>query len=226
MFAHGFSVHFGTVTPPADVDVGIRSRRRVLDTSCAARTSRASARRRSSRSSGTPRGTRSPAPRVRGRHRRGRAQTIQTTFQEETETDLFGEQTVLCGGISELVQAGFETLVEAGYQPEIAYFECLHELKLIVDLVYEGGLSWMRYWISDTPSGATTEASRGRRPDPRPDAPGAARSRRRLREGVDRGGRSRPSLPRDAGGGRAAQIERRARPPPDDALAESEQKAR
>ena len=75
---------------------------------------------------------------------------LETTFKEETETDLFGEQAVLCGGISTLVQAGFETLVEAGYQPESAYFECLHELKLIVDLMYEGGLSWMRYSISDT----------------------------------------------------------------------------
>ena len=75
---------------------------------------------------------------------------IETTFKEETETDLFGEQTVLCGGISELIRNGFETLVEAGYQPEIAYFECLHELKLIIDLIYEGGLSWMRYSVSDT----------------------------------------------------------------------------
>ncbi len=79
-----------------------------------------------------------------------RAGVIETTFAEEVETDLFGEQTVLCGGISELVKAGFETLVEAGYQPEIAYFECLHELKLIVDLMYEGGLSYMRYSVSDT----------------------------------------------------------------------------
>ena len=75
---------------------------------------------------------------------------IETTFEEETETDLFGEQTVLCGGVSELIRNGFETLVEAGYQPEIAYFECLHELKLIIDLIYEGGLSWMRYSVSDT----------------------------------------------------------------------------
>ena len=73
-----------------------------------------------------------------------------TTFAEETETDLFGEQAVLCGGVSELVKAGFETLVEAGYQPEIAYFECMHELKLIVDLMYRGGLNYMRYSISDT----------------------------------------------------------------------------
>ena len=79
-----------------------------------------------------------------------RAGVLQTTFKEETETDLFGEQAVLCGGASALVQAGFETLVEAGYQPEIAYYECLHELKLIVDLIYEGGLSYMRYSVSDT----------------------------------------------------------------------------
>ena len=75
---------------------------------------------------------------------------IETTFAEETETDLFGEQAVLCGGVSALVKAGFETLVEAGYQPEIAYFECLHELKLIVDLMYQGGLNYMRYSVSDT----------------------------------------------------------------------------
>ena len=75
---------------------------------------------------------------------------IKTSFQEETETDLFGEQAVLCGGVSELIRAGFETLVEAGYQPEVAYYECLHELKLIVDLIYEGGLAGMRYSISDT----------------------------------------------------------------------------
>ncbi len=79
-----------------------------------------------------------------------RAGVIETTFEEETETDLFGEQTVLCGGVSELVKAGFDTLVEAGYQPEIAYFECLHELKLIVDLFYQGGISFMRYSVSDT----------------------------------------------------------------------------
>jgi len=75
---------------------------------------------------------------------------IQTTIAEETETDLFGEQVVLCGGVSELVKAGFQTLVEAGYQPEMAYFECMHELKLIVDLMYRGGLNYMRYSVSDT----------------------------------------------------------------------------
>ena len=79
-----------------------------------------------------------------------RAGVIETTFTEETETDLFGEQAVLCGGVSALVKAGFETLVEAGYQPEMAYFECLHEFKLIVDLMYRGGLAYMRYSISDT----------------------------------------------------------------------------
>jgi ketol-acid reductoisomerase len=79
-----------------------------------------------------------------------RAGVLETTFGEETETDLFGEQAVLCGGVSHLVQAGFETLVDAGYQPEAAYFECLHELKLIVDMMYEGGISWMRYSVSDT----------------------------------------------------------------------------
>jgi len=79
-----------------------------------------------------------------------RAGVIETTFAEETETDLFGEQAVLCGGVTELVKAGFDTLVEAGYQPEIAYFECLNELKLIVDMMFEGGLAWMRYSVSDT----------------------------------------------------------------------------
>jgi ketol-acid reductoisomerase len=78
------------------------------------------------------------------------AGVLETTFQEETETDLFGEQAVLCGGISHLVKAGFDTLVEAGYQPELAYFECLHEMKLIIDLIYQGGLSYMRYSVSDT----------------------------------------------------------------------------
>jgi ketol-acid reductoisomerase len=80
----------------------------------------------------------------------GRSGILETTFKEETESDLFGEQAVLCGGLSELIKAGFYTLVEAGYQPEVAYFECLHEVKLIVDLIFEGGLTWMRYSVSDT----------------------------------------------------------------------------
>ena len=130
---------------------------------------------------------------------RARAGVIETTFKEETETDLFGEQAVLCGGTSALVKAAFDTLVEAGYQPEIAYFECLHELKLIVDLIYEGGLSWMRYSISDTAEyGDYTRGPRVVNDETR------AEMRRILdeiqsgavRQGVDRGGRRRvPELP-------------------------------
>ena len=117
-----------------------------------------------------------------------RAGVLETTFAEETETDLFGEQAVLCGGVSELVKAGFETLVEAGYQPEIAYFECMHELKLIVDLIYQGGLSYMRYSVSDTaewgdyksgPRIVTDETRASHAPDPGRDP------ERRLRRGVD-----------------------------------------
>ena len=107
----------------------------------------------------------------------GRAGMIETTFKEETETDLFGEQAVLCGGTSELIRAGFETLVEAGYQPEVAYYECLHELKLIVDLIWEGGLAHMRWSISDTAEyGDFTRGNRyHRRPRSRQDARGARR---------------------------------------------------
>ena len=126
-----------------------------------------------------------------------RAGVIETTFKEETETDLFGEQAVLCGGPSALVQAGFETLVEAGYQPEIAYFECLHELKLIVDLMYEGGLSWMRYSISDTAEYG--DYTRGPRVDRRRTrGPRCARSWTRSRTAPSRrsgSGRPRPASP-------------------------------
>ena len=150
MFAHGFSVHFGTVTPPADVDVTMiapkgpghlvrRTFEQGIGTPALVAVQQDSTGKALARALAYGAGIGA-----------ARAGIIQTTFQEETETDLFGEQTVLCGGISELVQAGFETLVNAGYQPEIAYFECLHELKLIIDLIYEGGLSWMRYSISDT----------------------------------------------------------------------------
>ena len=115
---------------------------------------------------------------------------IETTFAEETETDLFGEQSVLCGGVSELIKAGFETLVEAGYQPEIAYFECLHELKLIVDLMYRGGLNYMRYSVSDTAEHGdyhggrqiVTEETGRDAEDPR------GRPERGLRPGLDRRG--------------------------------------
>jgi ketol-acid reductoisomerase len=150
MFAHGFNVRFGTLDLPGDVDVsmiapkspGHRVRELYQD------------------------GAGTPALLAIHQNASGiahdlalsyakaigvtRAGVLETTFAEETETDLFGEQAVLCGGVTALVKAGFETLVEAGYQPEIAYFECLHELKLIVDLIYQGGLGYMRYSISDT----------------------------------------------------------------------------
>src|SRR5262249_18558238 len=145
MFAHGFNIHFGQITAPTDVDVSMIApkapghRLRELFTE----------------------GVGVPALVAVHQNPSGRALenalayavalgclkagVIETTFKEETESDLFGEQSVLCGGVSELIRAGFETLVEAGYAPEIAYFECLHELKLIVDLIQEGGLGYMRY---------------------------------------------------------------------------------
>ena len=150
MFAHGFSIHFGQVSPPEGVDV----------TMVAPKAPGHLVRSTYVSGVGTPALLAVHAD-VTGRARdralayaRGlgaaRAGILETTFKEETETDLFGEQAVLCGGVSALVKAGFETLVEAGYQPEIAYFECLHELKLIVDLMYRGGLAFMRYSVSDT----------------------------------------------------------------------------
>jgi ketol-acid reductoisomerase len=150
MFAHGFSVHFGTVVPPSGVDV----------TMIAPKGPGHLVRRTYEQGIGTPAlvavqqdatgKAKARALAYGSAIGAARAGIIETTFKEETETDLFGEQTVLCGGISELVRNGFDTLVAAGYQPEIAYFECLHELKLIIDLIYEGGLSWMRYSVSDT----------------------------------------------------------------------------
>ncbi|MGZ6697059.1 MAG: ketol-acid reductoisomerase [Solirubrobacteraceae bacterium] len=150
LFGHGFSVHYGEVEPPAGVGVALVApkgpghlvRRQYLE------------------GSGVP-GLVAVAQDASGRakdlalaYAKGigctRGGVIETTFKDETETDLFGEQAVLCGGASELVQAGFETLVEAGYDPQMAYFECLHELKLIVDLMYEKGLQGMRYSISNT----------------------------------------------------------------------------
>src|ERR1700690_1284208 len=150
MFAHGFNVHFKQIAPPPDIDVSMVApkapghRVRELYTE----------------------GVGVPAlvaihqnPSGQGLERALayalalgclKAGVIETSFKEETESDLFGEQSVLCGGVSELIRAGFETLVEAGYAPEIAYFECLHEVKLIVDLIYEGGLGYMRYSVSDT----------------------------------------------------------------------------
>lgn len=150
MFAHGFSIRFGQITPPADVDVAMVAPKapghRVREVF--------------ERGGGTPalvaveRDASGQAKEKALAYAKGlgctKAGVLETTFTEETETDLFGEQAVLCGGVSALVKAGFETLVEAGYQPEIAYFECMHELKLIVDLFYQGGLNYMRYSISDT----------------------------------------------------------------------------
>ena len=153
-----------------------------------------------------------------------RAGVLKTTFTEETETDLFGEQAVLCGGASELVKAGFETLVEAGYQPEVAYFECLHELKLIVDLMYEGGIAKMRWSVSDTaeygdytrgPRIINDAIKRGDAQDPRRD-PG-----RHLRPRVGRGVRRRQAHLPQAPRGRAGRADRAGRreAPPDDELA-------
>jgi ketol-acid reductoisomerase len=150
MFAHGFAIRFNWIVPPAHVDV----------TMVAPKAPGHRVREVFKEGAGTPgllavhqdvtgsgRSTALSYARAIGCTRAG---VIETTFAEETETDLFGEQAVLCGGTSALVKAGFETLIEAGYQPEIAYFECLHELKLIVDLMYRGGLQYMRYSISDT----------------------------------------------------------------------------
>jgi ketol-acid reductoisomerase len=149
-FAHGFNIHFGQIVPPADANVfmaapkgpGHLVRAEYL------------------RGSGVPcliaihqdpsKNTKGIALAYASAIGGGRAGIIETNFREETETDLFGEQAVLCGGVTSLIQAGFETLVEAGYAPEMAYFECLHEVKLIVDLIYEGGISNMRYSISNT----------------------------------------------------------------------------
>jgi len=150
MFAHGFNIHYGQITPPPEVDVTMIApkapghRMRELFTS----------------GMGVPallavhQNATELARETALAYARGvgcaRAGVLETTFAEETETDLFGEQTVLCGGVSALVKSAFETLLAAGYQPEVAYFECLHELKLLVDLMHEGGLAYMRYSISDT----------------------------------------------------------------------------
>ena len=150
MFAHGFNIHFNQIVPPADVDVIM----------VAPKGPGHLVRRQYTEGRGVPaliaihQDASGQAEQIALAYAKGigatRAGVIETTFAEETETDLFGEQVVLCGGASELVRAGFETLVQAGYQPEIAYFECLHELKLIVDLMYEKGITGMRFSISDT----------------------------------------------------------------------------
>ena len=150
MFAHGFNIHYETIVPPSAVDVSMVApkapghRMREVFT----------------RGSGVPgllaihQDASGMAHDIGLAYARGvgctRAGVLDTTFKEETETDLFGEQSVLCGGVTALIKAAFETLVEAGYQPESAYFECMHELKLIVDLLYQGGMEYMRYSVSDT----------------------------------------------------------------------------
>jgi ketol-acid reductoisomerase len=150
MFAHGFNIRFGGIVPPRDVDVSMIApkspghRVRELFVEGAGTPALLAVHQ---DASGQARALALSYAKALGVTRAG---VIETTFAEETETDLFGEQAVLCGGVSALVKAGFETLVDAGYQPEIAYFECLHELKLIVDLMYRGGLNYMRYSVSDT----------------------------------------------------------------------------
>ncbi len=150
MFAHGFNIRFCTIAPRADVDVSMIAPKgpghRVRETYQAGQGVPALVAVHQD-ASGTAHALALSYAAGIGAARAG---VLETTFAEETETDLFGEQAVLCGGVSSLVKAGFETLVEAGYQPEVAYFECLHELKLIVDLMYRGGLRYMRYSISDT----------------------------------------------------------------------------
>jgi ketol-acid reductoisomerase len=150
LFAHGFNIHYKTIIPVAGIDVGMAAPKapghRVREVF--------------TEGGGVPcliavhQDATGKAHALTLSYLKGiggtRAGVLETTFKEETETDLFGEQSVLCGGVSALIKAGFETLVEAGYQPESAYFECLHELKLIVDLIYRGGLAYMRYSISDT----------------------------------------------------------------------------
>jgi ketol-acid reductoisomerase len=150
MFAHGFNIRFGIITPPADVDVAM----------VAPKSPGHRVRELYEEGAGTPalfavhQDATGKARELTLSYAKAlgvtRAGVLETTFAEETETDLFGEQSVLCGGTSALVKAAFDTLVEAGYQPEIAYFECMHELKLIVDLMYRGGLNYMRYSVSDT----------------------------------------------------------------------------
>ena len=150
MFAHGFNIHFDQIKPPASIDVTMIApkapghRVRELFTEGVGVPALVAVHQ---NASGQALGNALAYALALGCLKAG---VIETTFKEETESDLFGEQTVLCGGVTELIRAGFETLVEAGYAPEIAYFECLHELKLIVDLIYEGGLGYMRYSISDT----------------------------------------------------------------------------
>jgi len=161
LFSHGFNIHYGQILPPKEVDVVM----------VAPKGPGHLVRSEYVRGAGVPalvaiqQDASGQALQTALAYASGigatRAGVIETTFKEETETDLFGEQAVLCGGVSELIKAGFDTLVEAGYQPEIAFFECMHELKLIVDLIYRGGLAYMRYSVSDTAEYG--DLSRGKR---------------------------------------------------------------
>jgi len=161
VFGHGFNIHFGQVVPPNNVDVFM----------VAPKGPGHLVRRTYEQGAGVPclmaiyQDTTKKARKLALSYAKGiggtRAGVLETSFKEETETDLFGEQAVLCGGVTELIRAGFDTLVEAGYDPNLAYFECLHELKLIVDLIYEGGIGNMRYSISTT--AAYGDVTRGRR---------------------------------------------------------------
>ncbi len=195
LFAHGFNIHFGQIVPPAGVDVAMVAPKGPGHT----------VRRQFELGFGVP-CLIAIAQDPTGKARQtalayalciggAKAGVIETSFREETETDLFGEQAVLCGGVSHLMQAGFETLVEAGYAPEMAYFECIHEMKLIVDLIYEGGLSLMRYSVSDTaeygdyvsgPRIITDRDEEGDEAGPRRDP------ERQVREAVDGGEQERP----------------------------------
>jgi len=160
-WGHGFNIHFGQIVPPSNVDVFM----------IAPKGPGHLVRRTYEQGAGVPclmavhQNVTKRAKQIALAYARGiggtRAGVLETTFQEETETDLFGEQAVLCGGVTELIRAGFDTLVDAGYNPDLAYFECLHELKLIVDLIYEGGIGNMRYSISTT--AAYGDVTRGRR---------------------------------------------------------------
>lgn len=150
VFAHGFNIHFNQIVPPENVDVIMVAPKgpgHIVRRTYAEGAGVPALFAVYQDASGNAKDTALAYAKQIGAARAG---VLETTFKEETETDLFGEQAVLCGGTTALVKAGFETLVEAGYQPEVAYFECLHELKLIVDLMYEGGLAGMRYSISDT----------------------------------------------------------------------------
>ena len=230
-FAHGFNIHFDQIAPPAGVDVWM----------IAPKGPGHLVRRTYEEGGGVPclvavhNDATGKAKEIALAYAKGiggtRAGVLDTTFEEETETDLFGEQVVLCGGLVELIRNGFETLVEAGYQPESAYFETLHEVKLIVDLIYEGGIANMNYSISDTAEygemsrgpRVITPADQGRdEEDPRRDPVG------RVREGMDRRERERASelQPHARRGGEAPDREGRGRAAGDDAVDRGGQAAR